>query len=110
MRPDRTKILQAAISTFGGNQRIDRAHQSLAKLSLTLMNDRQAHGTPDHTQAQIDVMAAIADAQISLDTLRVIFGPTDSFDSHALFDLEMDVLKHGGSHILYGIDGDADTQ
>lgn len=101
---DRHAILQGAISTFGGQHQVDRALEELVELMTALLKERRNRDADEYQRLTEDVREEMADVQIMLDQLRLIYGPTDAHEACKLQRLAELVRKHGGTQILGGID------
>lgn len=105
MTPDaRHAILQAAISTFGGNAQIDMCLEEMSKLAKALLKERRYRGGGDYTRLAGDILEEMADVQIMLDQLRLIYGETDRIEEVKLQRLAALARQHGGMTILDGAD------
>lgn len=70
---ERTELLKAAIRVYGKPAQIDMAVEEMSELTKALCKVKRAHGGPETTAAISNVIEEIADVQIMLDQLRIIF-------------------------------------
>lgn len=71
---ERTELLTRAIRVYGEPAQIDMAIEEMSELTKALCKVKRAHGGPETTAAIGNVIEEIADVQIMLDQLRIIFG------------------------------------
>lgn len=71
---ERTELLTRAIRVYGEPAQIDMAVEEMSELTKALCKVKRAHGGPETTAAIGNVIEEIADVQIMLDQLRIIFG------------------------------------
>lgn len=67
-KDERRGILQAAINTYGANKQVDMVIEEMAELTKALLKQRRPGG-----QCR-DVLEEMADVQIMLDQLKLIYG------------------------------------
>lgn len=71
---ERTELLTRAIRVYGEPAQIDMAIEEMSELTKALCKVKRAHGGPETTAAIGNIIEEIADVQIMLDQLRIIFG------------------------------------
>ena len=79
---ERQEILQSAIDTYGPEHQVDMAIEEMAELIKALLKMRR----PDKA-SWADVLEEIADVQIMLDQLRLIYGQTHNAEIAKLMRL-----------------------
>ena len=70
----KAEILKAAIRLYGEPAQIDVAIEEMSELTKALCKVKRARDTAGITEASSNVVEEIADVQIMLDQLRIIFG------------------------------------
>ena len=80
---ERQQILQSAIDTYGPEHQVDMAIEEMAELIKALLKMRR----PDKASLT-DVLEEIADVQIMLDQLRLIYGQTHDAETAKLVRLQ----------------------
>lgn len=73
-RTERTELLKRAIRTYGESAQVDMAIEEMSELTKALCKVKRAHGGPETMATISNVIEEIADVQIMLDQLRIIFG------------------------------------
>ena len=82
---ERTELLTRAIRVYGEPAQIDMAIEEMSELTKALCKVKRAHGGPETTEAIGNVIEEIADVQIMLDQLRLIFArSTDEVEEDKL--------------------------
>lgn len=80
---ERTELLTRAIRVYGEPAQVDMAIEEMSELTKALCKVKRAHGGPETMAAVSSVTEEIADVQIMLDQLRIIFGSDTSSDEEA---------------------------
>lgn len=97
---DRHTILQGAISTFGGIRQTDRAIECMMELAIALLKERNSQKIDDYACLTRSVTDKMAEVQIAMEQLRLIYGPTDAGEEAVLKALAAQVRMRGGTQIL----------
>lgn len=85
---DRMAILTAAISTYGMKAQQDMALEEMSELTKAILKTRRAHTGPELTAAFENVLEEIADVQIMLDQMKLIYGDTQEQEAEKLARLK----------------------
>lgn len=85
---DRMAILTAAISTFGMKAQQDMALEEMSELTKAILKTRRAHTGPELAAAFENVLEEIADVQIMLDQMKLIYGDTQEQEAEKLARLK----------------------
>lgn len=97
----RERILREAVTLFGTERQVDKAIEEMGELICAMMHFRQAlrYGRGNRTAALANLREEMADVQITLDQMKVIFGDPDEEESAKLKDLERKIenVKEGKS-------------
>lgn len=72
-KEERTDLLTRAIRTYGEPAQIDMAIEEMAELTKALCKARRAQAGAEAVAAVENVVEEMADVQIMLDQLRIIF-------------------------------------
>jgi len=83
---DRITLLRLAITTWGENAQIDMCLEEMSELAKALLKWRRYGG--DVFMSDKAVLEEIADVQIMLDQMRILFGSTDTYEAVKLERLE----------------------
>ena len=81
---EREVILRRAIGIYGNIAQIGMLHEEMGELMVAI-NKCERAGYTDETEAH--VREEIADVQIMLDQMRIIFGPTEEIEQAKLLRL-----------------------
>ena len=74
----RKEIEQRAINTYGENSQVDKAVEEMSELTKALLKYRIGFAILD------DIIGEIADVQIMLEQLRMIYGDSGGTEEHKL--------------------------
>lgn len=83
----RMELCKAAVKQWGYDHQVDRALEELAELSMALLKFRRAGGLigkPIDPELKRDVLVEIADVEIMVQQLRLIFGENEVIDKQQL--------------------------
>lgn len=89
-------LLEKAIRVYGESAQIDVAIEEMAELTKALLKLRRAFpnmqcdidGAAKFSDLAWNINDEVADVQIMLDQLRILFGPTDDHEKRKLERLE----------------------
>lgn len=86
MTPERRKeIEERAISTYGAPSQTDMCIEEMSKLTKAICKHRRACKNADgYDETHDSIIEEIADVQIMLDQMRMIFGDTSSHEEYKL--------------------------
>lgn len=84
----RQEILQKAIDTYGSVRQTDKCIEELSELTQALQKARYAYVGAELKAACEHVREEIADVQIMLDQMRLIYGDTAEQEAYKLERLE----------------------
>ena len=85
---DAYNVFKKAICTYGGNPQIDVAIEEMAELTQALIKTKRYAGDPDFVIFRRNVIEEIADVEIMLVQLRMIFNiQEDDVDAEKDFKL-----------------------
>ena len=74
---NRTEILQKAVDTYGRRMQEDICIEEMSELTKALIKCRRVKQEHEESEtAEENVLEEIADVQIMLDQMRIIFGDT----------------------------------
>lgn len=94
-------ILKIAILLYGEQAQIDMAIEEMSELTKALCKVKRARDTAGITEAGNNVIEEIADVQIMLDQLRIIFGRDAAAEEEAKLERLTDRLrKRDGREIV----------
>lgn len=80
---NRTEILQKAIATYGEQSQVDMAIEEMAELTKALLKYRRNENMAVSERLD-NIIEEIADVQIMLDQLKMIYGSTEKQDEFKL--------------------------
>lgn len=75
---ERQELLTRAVKTWGESSQVDIAIEEMSELTKALCKIRRARNSADRPTAIINAVEEIADVQIMLDQLRIIYARTAS--------------------------------
>lgn len=89
-------ILEAAIERWGDDRQVDKAIEEMAELTKALLKERQAMHDAGDTSKQDHVVEEIADVQIMLNQMQLIFGDCTDWEVRKLERLAARLEKEDG--------------
>jgi len=84
----RTEVLQKAINTYGVTSQENMAIEEMSELTKAILKHRRAFGAAEKRAANENVVEEIADVQIMLDQMRMIYGDTSEQEEFKVKRLE----------------------
>jgi hypothetical protein len=84
----REEILQAAIETYGVKAQEDVCIEEMSELTKAIIKNRRNDG-----EAIANILEEIADVQIMLDEMRLIYGDTEKQDAFKVNRLQKRIVK-----------------
>ena len=84
----RTEVLQKAINTYGVTSQENMAIEEMSELTKAILKHRRAFGAAEKRAVNENVVEEIADVQIMLDRMRMIYGGTSEQEAYKLERLE----------------------
>ena len=93
MNPGRSQVLHDALHAWVESAQIDMMIEEMSELTKALLKARRLTvdqlGTPEHTRRIDDIREEMADVQIMLDQMRIIFGGTEDHEQAKIARLSM---------------------
>ncbi len=89
----KAELLKAAIRFYGEPAQIDMAIEEMSELTKALCKVKRARDTAGITETSSNVVEEIADVQIMLDQLRIIFGRDAAAEEEAKLERLTDRLR-----------------
>jgi NTP pyrophosphatase (non-canonical NTP hydrolase) len=84
----REEILQAAVDTYGVKAQEDVCIEEMSELTKAIIKNRRSDGA-----ATANIIEEIADVQIMLDEMRLIYGSTEEQDAFKINRLQKRIAK-----------------
>lgn len=85
---ERQRILQSAIDWYGSTHQVDMAIEEMAELTQALCKIKRAWSK----ETFVNVLEEIADVQIMLDQMRLIYGQTAEIETAKLERLQRRII------------------
>lgn len=85
---ERIEVIKQAICIYGERKQIDKCVEECAELIQALMKERGKTESREWWETVGHVREEIADVQIMLDQMRLIFGGTEDHEAYKLERLE----------------------
>jgi NTP pyrophosphatase (non-canonical NTP hydrolase) len=73
---NRTEILQEAIKKYGVQSQCDMCIEEMSELTKALLKLRRASTQPEMQKCRENIREEIADVQIMIDQMRMVYGDT----------------------------------
>lgn len=73
---NRAEILRKAINIYGPTLQEDICIEEMSELTKAIIKHRRAYGNPEIAVGRENIKEEIADVQIMLDQMRILYGDT----------------------------------
>lgn len=94
---NKTELLKKAINTYGVQAQKDMMIEEMSELTKALIKERRVTGSFDREIVRENIREEMADVQIMLDQMRIIYGDCREWHDRKLQRLNDRLVKAGGS-------------
>lgn len=95
---NKTELLKKAINTYGVQAQKDMMIEEMSELTKAILKERRAKKYIDLEVARSDIKEEMADVQIMLDQMKIIYGSPDKWIELKMQRLESMLLSGGENH------------
>jgi hypothetical protein len=95
---DREGLLKQAVEHWGQGAQVDMMIEEMSELTKALCKTRRAHSAEAMAKAVANVLEEMADVQIVLDQMKLIFGSPAEIETRKLERLAERLGKGGGTN------------
>ncbi|HCA28892.1 MAG TPA: hypothetical protein DEP23_04630 [Ruminococcaceae bacterium] len=81
---NRTEILQEAIKKYGVQSQCDMCIEEMSELTKALLKLRRASTQPEMQKCRENIREEIADVQIMIDQMRMVYGDTAEQETYKI--------------------------
>ena len=94
---NKTELLKRAINTYGVQAQKDMMIEEMSELTIAILKERRVTGLFDREIVRENIREEMADVQIMLDQMRIIYGDCLEWHDRKLQRLNDRLDKVGGS-------------